>query len=310
MMPATPKEKAQASARLKDPAQAKQVKVWSRGDLLDVNSSGSTVTKKRKRGIRSRTKRLRMSSSMETISPESTTSKTSHKRSPKKEHRRDSSAAKSAIPPGMQQLTSPEHTQPELSPKASSEQKAAKDSASTKHTTPLELPDFQPSEFIFPHELELGPFDCSSDERGTSYKPTSDSLSEKHDEVPTPYTPALRVVSQYKQCISSQRGGKCDIWLARQMYGELEDISTRIEKVMHGITAMLEERGASDEFDAGGDFEGAGDYYFETEESPCASKGGGPENPLELSDGDDNALFVGSDERACSDEFGGLFVSE
>lgn len=31
MMPATPKEKAQASARLKDPAQAKQVKVWSRG---------------------------------------------------------------------------------------------------------------------------------------------------------------------------------------------------------------------------------------------------------------------------------------
>ncbi|KAJ5498474.1 hypothetical protein N7453_007525 [Penicillium expansum] len=278
MMPATPKEKAQAAARLKDPTQAKQVKVWSRGDLLDVNSSGSTVTKKRKRGSRSRTKRLRMSSSMETISPESTTSKTSHKRSPKKEHRRDSSAAKSAIPPGMQQLTSPEHTQPELSSKASSEQKAAKDSASTKHTTPLELPDFQPSEFIFPHELELGPFDCSSDERGTSYEPTSDSLSEKHDEVPTPYTPALRVVSQYKQCISSQRGGKCDIWLARQMYG--------------------------------GDFEGAGDYHFEAGESPCASKGGGPENPLELSDGDDNALFVGSDERACSDEFGGLFVSE
>ncbi|KAJ5187159.1 hypothetical protein N7449_010153 [Penicillium cf. viridicatum] len=279
MMPATPKEKVQASARLKDPTHAKQVK-----DLLDVSPSESIKTKKRKRGAGSRAKRLRMSSSMETISPVSSinskTSKKSHKRSPKKESKRDNSATKSAMSHRMQQPASPECTQRELSPKSSSDQKAAKDTASTKPTNPFELPDLPPSEFIVPG--------------------VSDYIPEEHNEISAMYTPVSGAVSQYDQRIRSQHGGKCETWLARQMYHELDNISTQIDDIMGRIRMMLEKRGASE------NFEGLGGYYFEDEESPGAFKGGGPENPLELSDGDDNALFVSSDERACSGGLRGL----
>ncbi|KGO64978.1 hypothetical protein PITC_041970 [Penicillium italicum] len=300
MMSATPKEKVQVSARLKDPIQAKQMK-----DLLNVNSSELNATKKRKRGSGSK-KRRRMSSSMETISPESTDFKTSLNKDPK----RDESATKSVMSRGLKQFESPERPRPEILLKASSEPMAVKDSASTESTNPLELLNFPPSEFIFPRELDLGLFDCSSDERETSYEPVSDSLLERHNEVPTPYTPVLRAVSQYKQRISSQRGGKCERWLARQMYDELDDISTRIEKIMRGITVMLQKGEASDDLEAGDDLEGAGGYYLEAGESSGASKGGGPENPLELSEEDDCALFVGSGERACSGESGGLSANE
>lgn len=251
---------------------------------------------------------------METISPgsihsktskTSKTSKGSHKRSPNKERKRDKGASKSVISRGMQQSTSPEPTRLERSLKPSSDQKAAKDAASTKPTHPFELTDLPPSEFIHPRDLELDLFNCESDERETSHEPVSDYLPEQHnEEVPTPYTSALRVVSQYNQRTWSQSGSKCETWLARQMYDELDYISTRIEDIMHGIRVMLEHRGARD------DFEDLGDCYFEAEESPGAFKGSGPENPLELSDGDDNALFVGSDERPCSDEFSGLSADE
>ncbi|KAG0152648.1 hypothetical protein PDIDSM_1128 [Penicillium digitatum] len=284
------KENVPASARITDPTQAQQEK-----DLFDVNFSGSTATRKRKRGGQSSAKRRRTSSSMETISLESTNSKTSHKRLPNKEPKRDDSVTKSGKSRGVQQATSPSRTQPELSPKASSEPKAAMDSVSTKHTKPLELPDLPPSEFIYPRKLDLGILECLSDERETTHESVSDNPSEQLTEVSTPYTPVLHAVSQYNQRIRSHCGAN--------MYDELGDISTRIEKIMHGITVMLEEREARDEFAS------VGGYSFEAEESPGAFKGG-PENPLELSDGDDNALLGRSDERACSGEIGGLSASE
>ncbi|CAG8889581.1 unnamed protein product [Penicillium egyptiacum] len=235
-----------------------------------------------------------MSSSMETVSPgsiHSKTSKTSHKHSPNKELKRDNSAIKSAISRGMQQSTSPGPSRLELSPKPSLEQKAANDNVSTKPTNPFELADIPPSDFIFPRDVELGLFDYPSNERETSYEPVSECLPEQRNEVATPYTPALRTVSQYTQRIRGQCGSKCETWLARQMYDELNDISTRIEDIMRGIRVMLEKRGPSD------DFEGLGEYHLEAEESYDAFKGGCPEDPLELSDGEDNALFVNADER-------------
>lgn len=200
----------------------------------------------------------------------------------------------------MQQPASPECTQRELSPKSSSDQKAAKDTASTKPTNPFELPDLPPSEFIVPRGLELSLFNHSSDERETSYEPVSDYIPEEHNEISAMYTPVSGAVSQYDQRIRSQHGGKCETWLARQMYHELDNLSTQIDDIMGRIRMMLEKRGASE------NFESLGGYYFEDEESPGAFKDGGPENPLELSDGDDNALFVSSDERACSGGLHGL----
>ncbi|CAI7576636.1 unnamed protein product [Penicillium glandicola] len=249
-MPAIPKEKMEASASLTDPTYAKQVK-----DLFNVNSSESTgtvSTKKRKRRARSEAKRLRMSSSMETISPESIHSETSHKHSSNKEAKRDNTAIKSAMSRGMQKSPSPERTQLEREYKLS-DQKAMKDTASIKPATP------------FP---------------------------------PTPYNPALRALSQYNQHVWSQCGSACETWLARQMYHELDDISTRIEEIMHGIRVLLEKRGARD------DFEGLGDDHFEAEEAHGEFKGCGPENPLELSDEEDNALFMSSDELSCSESSG------
>ncbi|KAJ6180261.1 hypothetical protein N7519_010722 [Penicillium mononematosum] len=298
-MPAIPKENVQASTRLKDPTHAKQ-------HFFDVDSSESIATpatKKRKRdGSRS------MSSSMETISPgliHSNTSKTSHKRSPK-EAKRDNSATKSAMSREMQQCTSPEPTGLELPPKPSSEQKAVNDNVST-NTNPFGLAGLPPSEFVFPRDVDLGLFDYPSDERETSYElePVSECLPEQRDEVPTPYTPVLRAVSQYNQRIWSQCGAKCETWLARQMYYELDDISIRIEDIMRGIRAMLEMRGPSDDFD------GLGEHHFEAEESHGSFKGGGPEDPWELSDEDDSALFVsGTDELSSSDEFSGFSGDE
>ncbi|KAL2701323.1 hypothetical protein AAEP93_008142 [Penicillium crustosum] len=299
-MPATPKEQAQASARLKDPTHdAKQVK-----DPPNASPSESIETKKRKRRGRSEAKHLRMSSSMETISQASISSKASkksHKRSSKKEPQRDNSAIKSAMSHGMQQPASPERTQRELSPKSSSDQKDVKDSTSTNSANPFEIP--HPSEFIVPRGLELSLFNYSSDERETSYDPVFDYIPDVHNEISAMYTPVSRAVSQYDQCIRNQHGRKCETWLARQMYHELDNISRQIEDIMDKIRTMLEKRGARDNFD------GLGGYYFEDEESPGVFKGG-PENPLELSDGDDNALFVSSDERACSGELRGLFGDE
>ncbi|KAJ5977506.1 hypothetical protein N7501_000848 [Penicillium viridicatum] len=242
---------------------------------------------------------------METISQASNNSKTSkksHKRSPKKEPKRDNNATKSTMSHGMQQSASPERTQRELPPKPSSDQKAVKDTASTKPTTPFELPDLPPSEFIVPGGLELSLFNYSSDETETSYEPGSDYMPEEHNPISAMYTPVSRAVSQYDQRIRSRHGGKCETWLARQMYQELDNISTQIDDIMGKIRMMLETRGARG---ARENFEGLGGYYFEDEESPGAFKGG-PENPLELSDGDDNALFVSSDEQACSGELRGL----
>ncbi|CAI7594297.1 unnamed protein product [Penicillium discolor] len=301
MMPVTPKEMVQASAHLKDPTHdAKQ-------DLLDASPSGSIKTKKRKRGVRSETKCPRMSSSMETISQASINSKASkksHKRSSKKEPKRDNSATESAMSHGMQQPASPERTQRELSPKSSSDQKAVKDTASTEPTNPFEHPDLPPSEFVVPRGLELSLFNYSSDERETSYEPVSEYMPEEHNEISAMYTPVSRAVSQYDQRIQDRHGGKCETWLARQMYHELDNISTQIEDIMDKIRMVLEKRGARK------NFEGRGGYYFEDEESPGAFRGGGPENPLELSDEDDNALFVSSDERVCSGELRGLSGDE
>ncbi|KAJ5400371.1 hypothetical protein N7465_010860 [Penicillium sp. CMV-2018d] len=243
-----------------------------------------------------------MSSSMETISQASNNSKTSkrsHKRSSNKEPKRDNSATMSTMSHGMQQPASPERTQRELPPKPSSDQKAVKNAASTKSTTPFELPDLPPSEFIVPGGLELSLFNYSSDETKTSYEPGSDYMPEEHNAISAMYTPVSRAVSQYDQRIRSRHGGKCETWLARQMYHELDNISTQIDDSMGKIRMMLETRGARE------NFEGLGGYYFEDEESPGAFKGG-PENPLELSDGDDNALLVSSDEQACSGELRGL----
>lgn len=244
---------------------------------------------------------------METVSPASTDSKTSkksHKRSHKKEPKGDNSTIKSAMSHGMQQPESPERAQRELSPKSSSDQKAAKDTASTKSTNPFELPDLPPSVFITPRGLELSLFNYSSDERETSYEPVSDYMPEEYKQISAMYTPVSRAVSQYDQRIQSRHEGKCETWLARQMYLELDNISNQIEDIMDKIRMMLEKRGASE------NFESLAGYYFEDEESPGAFKGGGPENPLELSDGDDNALFVSSDERACSGELRGLSGDE
>ncbi|KAJ5365070.1 hypothetical protein N7517_007956 [Penicillium concentricum] len=280
MIPAIQKEKIQASAYLEDPTHPKQVK-----DLLDGSSSDSietVATKKRKRGDRSGAKHLRMSSSKETLtlgSIHSRTPKTS-KSSRKSSHKRDGGVTKSE--PSDQQISN--------------------EAPSAKPKNRFELPGFPPSEFIVPRDLELGLgiFDCPP-ERETSYEPVSEYLPEQHDEVPTPYTPVLRGVSQYNERIRSQCGGTCENWLARQMYDELDDISTRIEDIMRGIRVMLEQKGAMDDCE---DFDGFdhhfGDYHFE--ESPGVFEGG-PENPLELSDGENNALFV-ADERARPSESG------
>ncbi|KAJ9485583.1 hypothetical protein VN97_g7776 [Penicillium thymicola] len=273
-MPATPKEKVQASARLKEHTSTKQVK-----DPLDASPSESIKTKKRKRGDRSGTKHRRTSSSMETISQASINSKTPkkpHKRSPNKEPKRDNSATKSTISHGKQQPASPERTQRELSPKPSSNQKAAKeDTTSTKPTNPSELPDLPPSEFIVPGGLELSLFNHASDEKETPHEPVSDHMPEEYHEISAMYTPISLAVLQYDQRVRSRHGGKCESWLARQMYHELNNISTQIDHIMGNIRMMLEKGGAREN--------------FEDEES--ASFKGGPENPFELSDGDDNALF-------------------
>jgi hypothetical protein len=204
----------------------------------------------------------------------------------------------------MQQCTPPEPTRLELPPKPSTEQKAVNDNVST-NTNPFELADLPPSEFLSPRDVGLGLFDYPSDERETSYEPVSECLPEQHDEVLTPYNPVLRAVSLYNQRIWSQCGGKCETWLARQVYDELDDISTRIEDIMRGIRVMLEMRGPSN------DFEGLGEHHFEAEESHGGFKGGGPEDPLELSDEDDNALFAsGTDEPSSSDEFSGFSGDE
>ncbi|KAJ5824463.1 hypothetical protein N7447_006803, partial [Penicillium robsamsonii] len=304
MMSAFPKEKIQASAFLKDPTHIKQVK-----DLRDDNSSESietVATKKRKRGDRPGAKRLRISSSMETMSPGSIHSKTSkssktsrkssRKSSGKKESKRDDSVTKSAMSREILRSTPPESTLREPTPKPSGQQ-ISKVAASTKPMNPFELPDLSASEYIVPRELELGLgiFDCSS-ERETSYEPVSEYLPEQHNEAPTPYTPVLRGVSQYNERIQRQCGGVCETWLARQMYDELDDISTRIEDIMRGIRVMLEQKGAMDDCD---EFNGL-NYHFG--ESPGAFEGG-PENPFELSDGEDNELFV-ADERAHPGESG------
>lgn len=158
---------------------------------------------------------------MEIISPASTNSKTSkksHKRSHKKEPKGDNSTIKSAMSHGMQQPESPERAQRELSPKSSSDQKAAKDTASTKSTNPFELPDLPPSEFITPRGLELSVFNYSSDERETSDEPVSDYMPEEYKQISAMYTPVSRAVSQYDQRIQSRHEGKCETWLARQMY--------------------------------------------------------------------------------------------
>ncbi|KAJ5942869.1 hypothetical protein N7516_003037 [Penicillium verrucosum] len=292
-MPATPKEEVQASARLKDHTPAKQVK-----DPLDASPSESIKTKKRKRGGRSGTKSRRTSSSMETISQASINSKTPnkpHKRSPNKEPKRDNSTTKSTLSHGKQQPASPGRTQRELSPKLSSNQKAAKeDTASTKPGNPLKLPDLPSSEFIVPGGLELSLFNHASDEKETPHEPVSDHMSEEYHEISAMYTPISLAVLQYDQRIRSRHGGKCETWLARQMYHELNNISTQIDHIMGNIRIMLEK--------------GRVRENFEDEES--ASFKGGPENPFELSDGDDNALFVRSDERACSGELHGLSGDE
>ncbi|CAG8234671.1 unnamed protein product [Penicillium nalgiovense] len=246
---------------------------------------------------------------METISPGSIHSKTSktpkssHKHSHMKESKRDKSAINSAMSHEMQQCTSPEPTRLDLPPKPSSEQKTVNDNVST-NTNPFELADLPPSEYVFPRHVDLGLLDYPSDERETSYEPDAECLSEQRNEVPTPYTPVLRAVSQYDQRIWSECGANCETWLARQMYDELEDISTRIEEIMRGIKVMLEMRGPSD------DFEGLGEHHFEADEPRCAFKDGGPENPLELTDEEDNALFVNADEPSSSDEFSGFSGDE
>lgn len=239
---------------------------------------------------------------METISPgsiHSKTSETSHKRSPK-ESKRDNSATKSAMSREMQQCTSSEPARLELPPKPASEQKAVNDNVFT-NTNPFGLADLPPSEFVFPRDVD---FDYPCDERETSYEPVSECLPE-HPQVPTPYTPVLRAGSQYNQRIWNQYGGKCETWLARQLYDELHDITTRIGDIMCGIRLMLDMRGPSD------GFEGLGEHHFEAEESHGALKGDGPEDPLELSDNDDKALFVsGTDEPSSSDEFSGFSGDE
>jgi hypothetical protein len=244
---------------------------------------------------------------METTPPASSinskTSMKSHKRSPNKEHKSDNSATKSAMSHGMQQRASPECTQRGLSPKSSSDRKAAKATASTKPTNPFELPDIPPSEFIVPRGLEWSLFNYPSDKKETSHEPVSDYMPEEHEEISAMYTPVSRAVSQYDQRIRSQHGGKGETWLARQMYHELDNISTQIDDIMGKIRIMLEKRGARE------NLLGLGGYYLEDEESPSVFKGG-PENPLELSDGDDNALFVSSDERAYSGELCGLSGDE
>ncbi|KAJ5503055.1 hypothetical protein N7463_005929 [Penicillium fimorum] len=239
-MSAIPKEKIQALSCPKDPTHIKQ-------GLLDDNSSDlieTVATKKRKRGDRSGAKHLRMSSSMETMSPGSIHSKTfksktsrksSRKASHKKEPKRDNSVTKAAM----------------------------SQAASIKPVSPFELPDLPVSEFIIPRDLGLGLgiFHCSS-ERETSYEPVSEYLPEQHNEVPTPYTPVLRGVSQYNERIRSQCGSVCEPWLARQMYDELANISTRIEDIMRGIRVMLGQKGVMDDCD---EYDGF-DYHFE--ESP------------------------------------------
>jgi hypothetical protein len=40
--------------------------------------------------------------------------------------------------------------------------------------------------------------------------------------------------------IWNQYGGKCETWLARQLYDELHDITTRIGDIMRGILLMLD----------------------------------------------------------------------
>ncbi|KAJ5447802.1 hypothetical protein N7445_002623 [Penicillium cf. griseofulvum] len=286
-------------------------------DLLDGSSSESiatAATKKRKRGDRSRAKHARMSSPMENLSPGSIhsmtpqTSKTSrkagHKSSHKKEFKRDKSKSKSAMSHEALRSTPPGSIQRELTPKASSDQKHMKDPVSTKPMNPFELPGLPASEFIVPRELGLGILDCSS-EKETSYEPVSEYLPEQHNEAPTPYTPGLHAVSHYNERIWSQCESACDTLLARQMYDELYDISTRIEDIMRGISVMLENKGAMDDCH---EYDGLECHFDGYDFEPESAGGfmGGPENPLELSDGEGNALFVSSDERTCPGESGGV----
>ena len=169
------------------------------------------------------------------------------------------------------------------------------DDVSTK-MNPFEFADLPISEFVFPREVGLDLFDYPSDERETSYEPVSECLPEQRDEVSTPYTSVLRAVSQHDRRIWSQCGGKCDTWLARQMYDELDHISTRIEDIMRGIRLMLEMRGPSS------DFEDLGKHHFGAEQSDGAFSGSGPEDPLELSDKDGNALLVSRTDGSCSSD--------
>ncbi|KAG0154213.1 hypothetical protein PDIDSM_1593 [Penicillium digitatum] len=173
---------------------------------------------------------------METISLESTNSKTSHKRLPNKEPKRDDSVTKSgksrvcSRPPLPRVLSLNYHPRHHRN-------RRPQWTLSLPSTKPLELPDLPPSEFIYPASWIW-----------TTHESVSDNPSEQLTEVSTPYTPVLHAVSQYNQRIRSHCGSKCETWLTRQMYDELGDISTRIEKIMHGITVMLEEREARDEF--------------------------------------------------------------
>ncbi|KAJ5964683.1 uncharacterized protein N7479_004559 [Penicillium vulpinum] len=297
-MPAIPREKIQAAAYLKDPTHAREVK-----DTVDVDSSDSIATittKKRKKGDRSGAKRLKMSSSMETLSPASIHSKTS--KGSHKESKRNKNKTKSAVSHEMLSATPSEFTGFGIPLKLSSDQKVSKQAASTTPTNPFELTGLPASEFIYPRDLGL--FDCSSEESEPSYEPVSEYLPEQRNEIPTPYTPVLRAVSQYNQRAWSKCGSVCETWLARQMYEELDDISTRIGNIMRGIKGMLEEKEAMDncdDFDGFDGFDGF-DNHFEDGDTLGPFNGSGPGNPLELSGGEDGALFVSSDERAYSGE--------
>ncbi|KXG54697.1 uncharacterized protein PGRI_078410 [Penicillium griseofulvum] len=229
--------------------------------------------------------------------------KAGHKSSHKKELKRDKSASKSNMSLETIRSTPPGSTLRELTPKSSSDQKPMTDAVSTKPMNPFELPDLPGPEFIVPRELGLGIFDCSS-EKETSYEPVSE-YPMQHNEVPTPYTPGLHAVSQYNERIWSQCESASDTLLARQMYDELYDISTRIEDIMRGIRVMLENKGAMDDCH---EYDGFGCHFDGYDFEPEFADGfmDGPENPFELSDGEGNALFVSSDERTCPGDSGGV----
>ncbi|KAJ5170702.1 uncharacterized protein N7500_003485 [Penicillium coprophilum] len=305
MSPST-KEKIQGSVLFPDPTYAKEVK-----DLLDDSSSESidtVATKKRKRGDRSGAKYLTTSSAMETLSPGSIHSKTPktsrnrlHKSLHKKGSRRGNSPTEYAMPHEILRSTPPTSTLREFAPK-SSDQKVAKEATSTMPTptNSFELGDLPPSEFIVPRDLEfgLGIFDCSS-ERENSCNPVSEYLLEQQNEMPTPYTPVLRAVSQYNERLRGQCGSGCETQMVRQMYDELGDISERIENIMRGISVMLE-KNVMDDCEFNGFDDQFGDHS--EEEFPGALKGGS-KSPLGWSDGEDNALFV-ADERVYPGECG------